>query len=176
MQADNPHTITKDPLQDTPTWEEFPESPPPGGEVKGKTQELAGQFKQAGKETIRRTREQGEAMIGEHKHNIASTMHDCSDALKNAAQSLREKQDPNVASFADAIAQRLENASSYLEGKQFNDIRMDLENFARQQPAVFHGAMFVAGLALSRFLKASQESVSESEPLAAMPGSDTFNP
>ena len=161
MQNQNPQmTIHEETSQET--WKEFPESPPAGGQA-GKTEQVAQGLKQAGAETMRRTKEQGEAILGEQKHHVAETMHHCCDALRGAAQELRQKQDHNIASFAETIAERLEKTSDYLDGKQIQEIRNDVENFARQQPYVFYGGMFAAGLALSRFFKASQTSQTESE-------------
>jgi hypothetical protein len=41
--------------------------------------------------------------------------------------------------------------------RSFQDLRRDAEDIARRHPAVFFGGMFVAGLALARFAKASAD-------------------
>ncbi|MBA4148542.1 MAG: hypothetical protein H0X66_10550 [Verrucomicrobia bacterium] len=154
MQSDNPQITTQEPSAQEPTWNEFPESL--AGQEAGKTREVAEEVRRTGAETMRRTKEQGEAFLGEQKHTVAETLHHCGDALRGAAGQLREKQDQNLASIAESIAARLDKTSNYLDGKQLQDIRNDVENFARKQPQVFYGSMFVAGLALSRFFKASK--------------------
>jgi len=152
MQPDNPHTIVEE-----PSGQEFSEFPESGQGVQGgKTREMARDFKQAGVETARRVKEKGEAFLGEHKHTAADSIHHCGDALRGAAQQLRERQDQTLASFAEKAADQLERMSGYLDSKQIEDIRNDVEGFARRQPQVFYGGMFAAGLALSRFFKASQ--------------------
>ncbi|MFN7141200.1 MAG: hypothetical protein ACK4UN_17870 [Limisphaerales bacterium] len=155
MQRDNPQIATQDPTSQE-TWNDFPESPPGGQQQGGKTEQIAQGVKEAGAETMRRTKQEGEAIFQEQKHHVAETMHHCCDALRGAARELREKNDANIASFAETIAERLDKTSNYLDGKQLQEIRNDVENFARQQPHIFYGGMFVAGLALSRFFKASQ--------------------
>jgi gas vesicle protein len=147
-----------------PPWQEFPESPHGVGEQReGKGEQLKEGIRKAGADTARRAREQGEAFLGEQKHTVAESIHHCGEALKGAAQQFREKQDPNLASFAETVANQMERVSGYLDGKNLQDIRNDLESFAHRQPAAFYGGMFVAGLALSRFFKASQANESEFE-------------
>lgn len=163
MQPDNPQTATQDfPPQQESSWSEYQEVAPAEKNA-GKSREIAEEVRRKGAETIRRTREQGEAFLGEQKHSVAETIHHCSDALRGAAQQLHEKQDRNLATLTETIAERLDKTSNYLEAKELQDIRSDVENFARQQPQIFYGSMFVAGLALSRFFKASK-SESYNEP------------
>jgi ABC-type transporter Mla subunit MlaD len=124
--------------------------------------------RQAGADTLRRTAEQGEALLGQQKQHIADTIHDCGDALRSAADDLREKHDPNIASLADALADRLERSSTYLKNRQPGEIRQDIEKLARQQPHLFYGGLFVAGLALSRFFKSSQVQEARQQPEGGM--------
>jgi len=161
MQSDNPQMTAQETFHED-SWRDYPESEPVG--KAGKTREIAEEVRKSGAETFRRTKEQGEAFLGEQKHTVAETMHHCGDALRGAAQELRGKRDQNLAAIAESIAARLDKTSNYLDGKRLQEIRNDVENFARQQPQVFYGSMFVAGLALSRFFKASKsESFSGSD-------------
>jgi hypothetical protein len=162
MQADKQIPLSEQAVEEPP-WQDFPESTTGSGSQQkpSQTRDLAEGLRQAGTETARKAKEQGEAFLGQHKHTIAETMHHCGDALREAARQLRNKQDGNLASFADTVADRIERTSGYLESKQIRDIRDDVEQFARRQPAAFYGGMFAAGLALSRFFKASQAKARE---------------
>jgi hypothetical protein len=125
-------------------------------DMRRKAGETASQLRQAGEEKAREAAEQGGAFLADQKEHVAEVMHHCGDAFQSAAEELRQKHDPNLASAAQALAERLERGSSYLRTRQLQGIREDVENFARNQPQLFYGGLLVAGLVLSRFFKASQ--------------------
>jgi len=160
MQPDKQTSLSEQAVQEPP-WQDFPEASGSGPQDKQSTRDLTEGIRKAGAETARRAKEQGEAFLGQQKHTVAETMHHCGDALREASRRLRDNQDQNLASFTDTIADRIERTSGYLESKQIDEIRNDVENFARRQPHAFYGGMFVAGLALSRFFKASQAKAQE---------------
>jgi hypothetical protein len=51
--------------------------------------------------------------------------------------------------------------SSYLRDHDLGDVRSDVENLARRQPAVAIGAALVLGMLGARFLKSSQRNQDE---------------
>ena len=84
---------------------------------------------------------------------------------RSLAQALRESggrlsQDGNeqLAGVTAGMADRMERLGGYLERMQGAELLDDAERIARRSPWLVAGAAAVAGLAASRFLKASSES------------------
>jgi hypothetical protein len=60
-----------------------------------------------------------------------------------------------VADYADAAAERVEQASEYINEKDLTELLRDAQDAARAHPALAMGGLFVVGFAAARFLKAS---------------------
>lgn len=75
-------------------------------------------------------------------------------AVHGAAREL-EEQMPAVARSVHDAATRLEGAAASIKAKTAGELMSTMNDFARQQPAVFFGAAILAGFAASRFLKSS---------------------
>jgi hypothetical protein len=160
MKLEESNIETREPLaQVSPREGETPNRE----ELRQKAGETAEKMRQAGADAAHEAAEQGAAFLDEQRTHAAEAIHHCSDALKTAANDLRQKHDPNLASYAQALAERLDQSSNYLRTRQFQGIREDVENFARKQPQIFYGGLFLAGLALSRFFKASAQTPPEGE-------------
>jgi len=78
-----------------------------------------------------------------------------SRALHGAADTLRDSGEPQLSSWVHQAAGQVERVVGYLEGKHADGMANDLENLARQNPALFLGGTYIAGLAFGRFLRAS---------------------
>jgi len=89
--------------------------------------------------------------------NAAQGISGASQALRNVSEQLQQEQ-PQLANYAERAAEQVEHFSSYLKGKDLDQLVHDVEGFARRQPAAFLGGAFVLGLAAARFLKSSSES------------------
>jgi hypothetical protein len=155
MQSNNPHfEVEKIPgktdVEPRPAF-----SPAGETDARQKAGEIARDAREAGEKTIREAAEQGEAMLSQQKEAFAETLHHCSDAFRNVARDLGQKQDKNLSACANIVAERLDRTSEYLKRSEFRTIRQDVERFARNKPQFFFGGLFIAGLALARFLKAS---------------------
>jgi len=109
-------------------------------------------------------------LAGEGKSKLADTLDrrttEAGMQARSAAQAMREtggqmRADPSesdqIASVMDAAADRIEQLGSYLERTSGDRLVHDVERFARRQPWLMAGIGLVAGLAASRFLKASSE-------------------
>lgn len=79
-------------------------------------------------------------------------------AVKDTGEQLRAH-DPNnmgqVADVAASTAETVRNVSSKLRDATVDDIIRDTEQFARRQPGLFIGGVFVLGFMLARFLKST---------------------
>jgi len=99
-------------------------------------------------------------MATQQRDNLLQRLSHCSSASRKAAEQLRQEYDPTMARYAEAIADRLDRGTRYLREREFSSMVEDAERFVRRQPEVFFSGMFVAGLILTRFMKASSRSQS----------------
>lgn len=107
-------------------------------------------------------RHQGRKYLEQQQRRVSDALADLSAAVREAARELEERQDPTLASCTEALAEQLESASHFLD-RGLDEVDTDLDDMARRRPELFLGGMFVAGLTLSRFLKASRRRRSESD-------------
>ena len=115
------------------------------------------QIRESAQATAEQVKQQGAGFVQDRKNQATEQLSSFGAAIRSAADRLNEDNDPNLAAYAEATAERVEGAARYLNQHGFSDIAGDLEGFARRQPELFLGGMFLAGMGLSRFLKASRE-------------------
>ncbi len=84
-------------------------------------------------------------------------------ALHSAADKLQENND-YFAGFMDNIGDKLDNVSNYINERESKDIIHNLQDFAQKNPYLTIGGMFVAGMAVSRLLKAETTETSTTPP------------
>jgi hypothetical protein len=125
-------------------------------QLKQGASEAAQQLKVQGQEALHEIQSKGQSLANQQKDAITSCLRNCSAASRKAAEQLRVDNDSHLAQYAETIAQKLEDTSAYLDNRDLRNIYQDVEGFARRQPELFFGGMFLAGLAIARFLKASR--------------------
>jgi len=145
----------------------------PGGspdqQAGGADQSATERIKAAATETLQRTsetlkdsttqaaerlQEQGATWASAQKERLGEGLSHVSQAFRQATDSLRRDNDHNVAACTQFVAEGTDRMSDYLRSGDMGRFRGDVERFARRRPEVFFGGMFLAGLAISRFLKA----------------------
>lgn len=100
--------------------------------------------------------QRGSEFVEEQKSRAAEEVSIFGAAVREAGKKLKEEGQHNVASYAEAVADEMERAGSYLRDRDLRRLRNDASHFARERPGLFLGGMFLVGLAASRFLKASE--------------------
>jgi hypothetical protein len=90
-------------------------------------------------------------IANQHKNASADRLGEVAGAVARAAGSL-ETGMPQVASYGQDAAARLEGAAKTLRQRNIDDLVADIGNFARAQPVLFLGGAMLAGFALTRFL------------------------
>lgn len=114
---------------------------------------------QTARERVSRAAEQGKGLAAgkaeEGKGWAADELGHFSSALHCAADRLREENDAKVAGYAEGVAERIDQAADYLRGRSAGDLFNEACAISRRNPELVLGGMFIAGLALARFLKAS---------------------
>jgi ElaB/YqjD/DUF883 family membrane-anchored ribosome-binding protein len=114
-------------------------------------QEKAVELKDQGKSKLGETLDQRTNEAGAQARQIAQALRRSGEELSN------EGNGQQVAGLAQAAAGRIERLGAYLERTSGDQLVRDVEDFARSRPWMIAGMGLVAGLAASRFLKASSE-------------------
>ena len=128
-----------------------------GATLKESAREATARAKEKSSEMMHEARNQGRTFVDTRKAELGEKICGCGGAVRRAAEKLREEQDPNIAEYADLVAGKIEAAGNYVRNNDFSAIMRDVEGVARRRPELVFGGMFIAGLAVARFLKASQE-------------------
>lgn len=140
-----------------PTIPPVPEAGRQGqtGGTRPSSEQTGERMKQSARETGERIREQGASFLSQQKGRAADELSHFGHAIQRAAESLHNEQDHRIADYADSMARRTEQAANYLRSNDTGRFVEDVEHFVRRRPEVAFGGLFLAGLAISRFLKSS---------------------
>ena len=114
-------------------------------------------------QTINETKQRGYHIMADQKHHAAQEFRKYGDAFHTAAQRLQEQN----GAFADTIenaARQLDKASRYMDEHSTGEVFHSANDYARKHTGIFWGGMFFAGLAASRFFRASQSAQTHTPP------------
>jgi ElaB/YqjD/DUF883 family membrane-anchored ribosome-binding protein len=114
-------------------------------------QERAIELKEQGKSKLGDTLNQRTTEAGVQARKMAQALRRSGEQLSNEGDS------EQVAGLAEGAADKMERLGAYLERTSGAELVHDVEDFARRRPWMVAGMGLVAGLAASRFLKASSE-------------------
>jgi hypothetical protein len=113
-------------------------------QVQEKAQEATGQARSKLREQV----DERSTQAGEQVSPMA-------DALRKTSTQLREEGNEQPAKAADAVAERIEQLSTYLKETDSDRLLNDIENFGRRRPWALAAGGALLGFVASRFLKAS---------------------
>jgi hypothetical protein len=94
--------------------------------------------------------------IDAQKENAAAKVADIGEAIREAEVSLIEKNHARAAEYVGRVADRFEAFAHRVETTHPKDLYLSANEFARRRPKLTVAALFVGGLALGRFLRASR--------------------
>ena len=100
------------------------------------------------KERLKEQVDQRSTQAGQQVSTVA-------DDVRTVAGELRNQGKDTPARYAEQAAERVQSVGQWLERSDGDRILRDVENFARKNPWAVAAGGLVAGLAASRFLKAS---------------------
>ena len=126
-------------------------------DVKEAARHTGDQFKEQAQSAAETLRQQGEGFFHEQKSKAASELTTLSSAIRSAADRLRSDDESHAARYAEMAADKLEGAAQVLGEQDLGSLAREVEQAARRRPELFLGGMFLAGLGISRFLKASRQ-------------------
>ena len=120
-------------------------------DVAAGAQERVVELKDQGKSKLGETLDQRTTQAGEQVRRLAT-------ALRQSSEHVRTEGDgQQLAALAGGAADRIERFGGYLEQTRGDEVLCDVEDFARRRPWMVAGIGLLAGVAASRFLKASSE-------------------
>ena len=115
-------------------------------------QDKAVELKQQGRSKLSDTLDQRTTDVGGQALQAATVLRQSSAQLAQTDTGGQQ-----VAHITQLAADRVEHLGSYLQGASGDQLMRDAEDFARRRPWMVAGIGLAAGLAASRFLKASSE-------------------
>lgn len=135
----------------------------PAQAAKQKVSEWKDQLATSARDTSERLRSQGQDALARQKERAADELNRFAAAIHGAADRLFQDGDETIGEYAEALGRRAEGVADYLRGRDVRELVNDAEDLARSRPELFLAGMFVAGLGLARFLKASKTPRSQAE-------------
>jgi hypothetical protein len=110
---------------------------------------------------IDQVKDKATSEISAQKDRATAGIGSVADAVRQTSQQLRENRHDAVAQVVESAAAQLERFSEHLRNRSLHELVDDAQRLARQQPAIFIGTSFAAGLVAARFIKASSPSRGE---------------
>jgi hypothetical protein len=126
------------------------------GQVADQAQQMAGQV-------VDQAKQQATSQLDSRKNQAVESLGTVAQALRQTGEHLRQNDQGAIAQYADKAAERVEQFTGQLRGKDVQTMVRDVERYARQQPAAFLGGAFVLGLLGARFLKSTAQREDDSE-------------
>ena len=114
-------------------------------------QEKAVELKEQGKGKLGETLDQRTNQAGGQARKMAQALRQSGEKLRGQGEAQQ------AADVAEGAADRIERLGGYLERTSGDALLRDVEDFSRRRPWMIAGIGLMAGLAASRFLKASSE-------------------
>jgi hypothetical protein len=120
--------------------------------------QTGGRGEQQSSGILNQVRDKATSQLNEQKTRATDSLGNVAQAVRQSTQHLREQQYDTVAQFVERAADQIERFSNHLRERDLNQLVGEAQRFARQQPAVFIGSSFAAGMLAARFIKASRPS------------------
>jgi len=118
--------------------------------------EVKDQVVSEAKNSFRQARDSATSSLTQSRHQAAERIDGIANAMRTTSEHLRTENEPRVADLTESIAEQAERLSSYLRDRDFRGVQSDLENLARQRPAIAIGTALAVGMLAARFFKSSQ--------------------
>ncbi len=118
-------------------------------ELKDTVRESSTQLSSTARDWVQQEADQRTTAIGSQARTIADAMRETSSRLNDDGQS-------QAARMTDMVADRVDQAASYLEQTDGERLMRDVQDMARRNPWAFAAGGLLVGFAASRFMKASR--------------------
>jgi len=129
-----------------------------GNQLREAVGQAATAAQEGGQKLASRAKQEAQSYFVDRRDTVAVMMSDVVDATRQVAQTLRDRDDATIARYTETVADQVEDLVQYVQDLEPAKVLRDLEGIARRQPVLFYGGLFLAGVAVSRFLMASERS------------------
>lgn len=127
--------------------------------VKTAAEDSVQQVKQKAQEYTSVAQERAKEAATSQKTHAAEELGTVASAFRETGEHLRGQDQGTIANtmaqYTDKLADQVDRFAQQLRHKDVSELVSEVENMARQQPAIFLGGAFAAGILLARFLKSS---------------------
>lgn len=126
-----------------------------GESLKRAGRDAAERASEAARQTGDQVRERASAIVADRKSRLADEVGVFGEALHRAADTLDENDDAALGSYAHQAGDMIDSCARYLRDADPSEMIRGVSNFTRRHPELVLGGLFLAGVSLARFLKAS---------------------
>src|SRR5690606_35051422 len=98
---------------------------------------------------------EGMEHLNAQRQKISSNLNQFSSALRQTGQSLASSDNQIAVKVVDWASHKVDSLAEYLSTRDLAGLSEDARRFARERPQMFLGGMFLAGVGLARYLRAS---------------------
>jgi ElaB/YqjD/DUF883 family membrane-anchored ribosome-binding protein len=148
--------------------------------IKEQGQALAGTLKEQGQEKVQeyagQLRENVQSSLDQTKGRAADGLATVSQGLHEVCHKLNEGGNTQIGGYFHQGHQAVDQFSDYLRNRQVNEIFADVEEYARQKPAMFVGSLFAVGFLAGRFFRSSAPSIPRSRALVPYEAPKNYDP
>lgn len=142
--------------------------------AKSQAKDIKQDVKSDAQDIKQQAEQKANSFVDQKSSAAAQQLNPISDALRQTGNQLEEQNTP-LAQYAHQAADQVEMIQNYLNGANLNQIASDAREMAREQPELFVGAAFTAGLMLARFFKSSSSSTGQNRQNYSNQGMNRFN-
>lgn len=126
-----------------------------GESLKRAGRDAAERASEAARQTGDQVRERASAMVADRKSRLADEVGVFGEALHRAADTLDENDDAALGTYAHQAGDMIDSCAQYLREANPSEMVRGVSDFTRRHPELVLGGLFLAGVSLARFLKAS---------------------
>jgi len=130
-------------------------------QAQAKTGEVIDQAKEKTSQVMGQVQEQAKSQLTTQKDRAAEGLGSMALALRQTGQQLQDQNNAPVAQVTNTAAEQIEKVSNFLRERDLNEMVIEVERFARRQPALFLGGAVALGLIGARFLRSSGQRAME---------------
>jgi hypothetical protein len=136
--------------------------PSTADQAKQQVNQVADQAQQQASHLVDTAQKQAMSQAATQKSSLAQGIAEVASAVEQVGQQLRQKDQDQVAHYAETAANQLHQLSSYFRQQEVSQIFGDAQEMIRRRPPLVLGGAVVLGFLGARFLKSSSPSQSES--------------
>jgi len=130
-------------------------------QAKQQVNEVTDQAQQQASHLVDTAQKQAMSQAAAQKSSLAQGIADVANAVEQVGQQLRQKDQGQVAHYAETAASQLHQLSGYFRHQEVSQIFSDAQEMIRRRPPLVLGGAVALGFLGARFLKSSSPSPSE---------------